>query len=129
GQSEGPKGTDETGEEHDIEIGEYGVERTGQADAQDLPEERPLPAYLREGEPHETTARAQICEQDYTSERVIDQERHAGPGNAQGRPRPPAKYQPRRETERQGPAADDDSCWEEHVARAAHDARQRVEEP
>ena len=48
GQSECPKGTDETGQEHDIEIGEYRVERTGQADAQDLPEERPLPAYLRE---------------------------------------------------------------------------------
>ena len=52
GQSECPKGANETGQEHNIEIREHRVERAGQADAQDVPEERPLPAHLRERQPY-----------------------------------------------------------------------------
>ena len=39
-QSERAKGTDETGQKYHVQIGEHGVERTGQADTEDLPEER-----------------------------------------------------------------------------------------
>src|SRR5712691_3147912 len=62
GEGEGAEGTDETGQEHDIEVGEHRVERTGQADAQDFPEERPLPVHLSERQPHQTAAREQIRE-------------------------------------------------------------------
>ena len=61
-QSERPKGTDETGQEHDIQVGKYRIERTGQPNAWDFPEERPLPVHLSERQPHQTTAREQVCE-------------------------------------------------------------------
>jgi hypothetical protein len=55
-QSEGAEGADEAGQEHDIEVGEHCIERTGQADAQDFPEERSLPAHRRERQPYQTAA-------------------------------------------------------------------------
>ena len=61
-QSECPKGADEAGQKYDIEISEHGIERTGQSDAQDFPEERSPPAHLKERQPYQTAPRAQIRE-------------------------------------------------------------------
>ena len=127
GEREGAERPHERGEDDDGQVRQDVVHEAGRADAQDLAEESAAQPHRRQA--HEAAARAQVTQEDEAAERVVRHHGEAGAGDAQARQSGEAEDQRGRQRDEDRAAAEGDHGRQHHVAGAADDAGQRVEQP
>jgi hypothetical protein len=97
------------------------------AHAQDLAEQRPTRA--RRPQAGDIAPRQDVPGEHRGARSVEQEERHAAAGNAERRERADAEDQQRRQRHQHHDADADHQCRNKHIAGAADDARQTVEQP
>ena len=116
-------------DDHHVGVRQDRVDRAGQRDLQDLPEQPDLEARDAERDGGGGLAGQQEGGQGDRADGVRDQEREAGPGDPEGRERPEAEDQQRGQDQVEELAAHDDAGRVHHLAGAAQDAPERGDQP
>ena len=132
GDRGGAERADEAGGDRDRHVGADGHDRGDDADAQDLAEQRPAQRRAGEAEPRPHrcgrttgTRRSTMLPSDVVERRP----RRAPPATPSRGNRPPAEDQQRRERNDEQRADGRDQRGHRHVAGAADDVGERVEDP
>ncbi len=129
GEGGGAERADQSRDEHHGEIGQDGVEGAGGAHAQDLPEELTTDLQPFEGKPHRAPRRGEVADQHEAGQSEAHEVRRRGAGHSKAGKRAPSHDERGSQAQVEQGGAGGDGGGQDHGARAAHHARERVQQP